>query len=388
MQRFVHQFLPRLVSVWCLYVLLQISPNLIFAQGKLTEPPQGGSQRASVTQYIGLVKMTIDYGSPSVVSPQGEDRTGKIWGKLVPYGLSDLGFGPAGLKPWRAGANENTTISVSHDVIVEGQKLPAGVYGVHIIPEADKDWTLIFSKNSAAWGSYFYRESEDALRVKVKPQPAEMHQWLTYEFTERKANAATAALMWEKLKVPFRIEVPNIAQYYVEQMRKELQNETGFVSEPWTCAVQYCVQNNVNLEEAAQWAEYAISGQFVGEKNFKTLSTKAMVLAKIGKTKEADDLMKQALPMGAMQDVHNYGRQLLSEKRGQEALEVFKMNAKKNPDVFTTNMGLARGYSAVGDYKQAVKFAKQALSQAPNAQNKDLVEEAIKKLEAGKDINS
>jgi hypothetical protein len=382
---------PRLLHILALSsfcVLVQAAPFLAFAQGKLTEPPQGGSQRASVTQHIGIVKVTIDYGSPSVITQQGEDRTGKIWGKLVPYGLADLGFGPAGLKPWRAGANENTTISVSHDVMIEGQKLPAGVYGFHIIPEADKDWTLIFSKNSTAWGSYFYKESEDALRVKVKPQPAEMHQWLTYEFSERKPNAATVALMWEKLKVPFRIEVPNVNQYYVEQMRKELQNETGFVSEPWTRAAQFCVQNNINLEEAAQWAEYAISAPFVGEKTFKTLSTKAMIVAKLGKTKEADDLMKQALPMGGVQEVHAYGRQLLGQKRAQEALEVFKANAKKNPDVFTTNMGLARGYSAVGDFKQAAKYAKQALAQAPDAQNKSFIEEAIKKLEAGKDINS
>ncbi len=381
------RFLTTVLSTAVLIVFgLFLDTATSFAQGKLTQPPSGSNQKASVTQYIGLVKITIDYNSPNVTSPQGEDRTGKIWGKLVPYGLADLGFGPAGLRPWRSGANENTTLTFSHDVTIEGQKLAAGTYGFHTIP-GEAEWTLIFSKNSTAWGSYFYKESEDALRVKVKSQPAEFHQWLSYEFSERRPDRATVALVWEKLKVPFTITIPNIGQYYVDQMSRELQNEQGFVSENWAAAANYCLQNNINLDQATQWAEYAISAPFVGEKKFATLSTKAQILAKLGKAKEATDLMTQALPMGNMQEVHGYGRQLLTQKRTQEALDVFNMNAKKNPDVFTTNMGLARGYSGVGDYKQALKYAKKALAQAPDPQNKSFVEEGIKKLEAGKDIN-
>jgi hypothetical protein len=368
--------------------LVLCSTPALFAQGVLPAPPDGNNQRAVVTQYVGLVSITVDYHSPNVVSPRGEDRSGKIWGKLVPWGVSDLGFGPGGLKPWRAGANENTSFTVSHDVMIEGQKLPAGSYGLHIIPDSAKEWTVIFSKNSTAWGSYFYKESEDALRVNVKPQSAEYHQWLTYEFVERKPNATTVALFWDRLKLPLRIEVPNLVDYYIAAMRKALQHEVGFTWQPWQQAANYCLTNNTNLQEALEWAEYSIAAPFVGEKNFSTLSTKARILAQLGKAKEGDELMKQALPLGTMQELHGYGRQLLSQKKPQDALEVFLMNAKKNPDVFTTNMGLMRGYSATGDYKKALNYAKQALKQAPDPQNKAAVEEAIKKLESGKDANS
>ncbi len=368
-----------------------------FAQGilRMTAPPSGGNQKAAVTQYIGLVKITIEYSRPSVITPQGEDRTGKIWGQVVPWGMSDLGFAAQGqkpwsegLKPWRAGANENTTISFSHDVVIEGRKLAAGLYGFHIIPDSLKEWTLIFSSNSSSWGSYFYKESEDVLRVSVKPQPAEFHQYLAYEFTDCKLSSATAQVVWEKLKIPFKIEVPNIVSNYISAMRNELRGATGYDSKNWQQAAQYCLENNTNLQEALQWADYAVNATFVGRKTFPGMSLKAQILVKLGKIKEADALMKEALPLGEMTEVHLYGRQLLAQKRTQEALEIFKLNAQKHPNEFTVNVGLARGYSAAGDYKQALSYAKAALAKAPDAVNKAFLEQAIKKLESGKDMNS
>jgi len=360
----------------------------------MTAPPSGGNQKASVTQYIGLVKVSIDYSRPNVITPQGENRTGKIWGKIVPWGLSDLGFAAEGqkpwsegLKPWRGGANENTTISFSHDVLIEGQKLAAGTYGFHIIPDSLKEWTLIFSSNTSSWGSYFYKESEDVLRVNVKPQPAEFHQYLGYEFTDCKLSSATGQLVWENLKIPFKIEIPNIVQYYIAAMRNELRGATGYDSRNWQQAAQYCLDNNTNLDEALQWADYAVNATFVGRKTFPSLSLKAQILAKLGKTKEADVLMKEALPMGEMVEIHLYARRLLAQKRTQEALEIFKLNAQKYPKEFTTMVGLVRGYSAAGDFKQALSTAKSALAQAPDAGNKSFLEQMIKKLEAGKDVN-
>lgn len=381
------------------FVLLLFGTTIqtVSAQGmlRMTAPPSGGNQKASVSQNLGLVKITIDYSRPSVVTPQGEDRTGKIWGNVVPFGISDLGFAAQGqrpwsegLKPWRAGANENTTISFSHDVLIEGQKLAAGTYGFFIIPDSVKAWTLIFSKNISSWGSYFYKESEDVLRVSVQPQPSEFHQYLTYEFPEAKLSSATAALYWEKLKIPFKIEVPSLVEYYIAAMRNELRGATGYDSRNWQQAAQYCLENNANLEEALQWVEYAISATFVGRRTFSTMSTKAQILTKLGRTKDADALMKEALPLGEMTDIHFYARQLLAQKRTQEALEVFKANAKKYPNTFTTNVGLARGYSAVGNYKDALLHAKSGLQQAPDAANKAVLEAAIKKLEAGKDMNN
>jgi predicted Zn-dependent protease len=125
----------------------------------------------------------------------------------------------------------------------------------------------------------------------------------------------------------------------------------------------------------------------VRQKNFKTLSTKVMILQKQDKAAEAATLLKEALPLGSMQELHQYGRQLIAAKNPKEALEIFKWNAQKNPGQFTTQMGLVRGYSAIGDYKTALKYARLAQPLAPNKPNKDAVDKMIQSLMEGKDVN-
>ena len=176
--------------------LILITTNYLTAQSHLSHPWEAGNQKAQVTQWVGLVEVSITYFSPDVTSPNGEDRNGKIWGDLVPYNNGDP-------YPWRAGANHNTTISFTHDVTIEGQPLTAGTYGLHMIPGPD-EWTIIFSNNSTSWGSFTYDQSEDALRVKVKAKPSEFHEWLTYEFIDRQPDFTVAALKWENLQVPFK----------------------------------------------------------------------------------------------------------------------------------------------------------------------------------------
>ena len=152
-------------------------------------------------------------------------------------------------------------------------------------------------------------------------------------------------------------------------------------------AARYTAEKNVDLEEGLQWADHSINDQFVGEANFMTLSTKAAILTKLGRNAEADSLMKKAVPLGNMGQIHQYGRQLLTEKKSKEALEVFKANFQKNPDQFTTLMGLTRGYSANADYKNALKYANLALAKAPGQPAKTQVEGMIQKLKEGKDVN-
>ena len=209
----------------------------------VTLPPSGNNQYGSVTQGIGLVRVTIEYNSPHVHSPTGEDRHGKIWGGLVPFGMANLGFGSCGDQcPWRGGANENTVFTTSHDVKIQGQPLPAGSYGVHFIP-GPEEWTIAFSKNHTSWGSYFYDVKEDALRVKAKPEKSEYHEWLTYEFTERTPDRATAALKWEDLQVPFTIAVDDTASLYMDNLRSELRSSPGFSWQNWHAAARYCLEN-------------------------------------------------------------------------------------------------------------------------------------------------
>ncbi|HET9225533.1 MAG TPA: DUF2911 domain-containing protein [Thermoanaerobaculia bacterium] len=351
----------------------------------VTMPPDGDNQRSSVTQHVGLVKLTIDYSSPDVHAPDGTDRTGKIWGELVPYGMANLGFGTCGDQcPWRGGANENTVFTTSHDVQIQGQPLPAGSYGLHFLPGAD-EWTVIFSKNNTSWGSFFYDAKEDALRVKAKPAKSEYHEWLSYEFTDRRADKATVALKWENLQVPFEVSVPDATDLWVANMRSELRSSPGFTWQGWQAAAQYSLQNKTNLEEALRWAEQAANPP-LGQANFATLITLSQLQAANGKSEDSKKTLDLALnhPTATPFDIHAYGRQLQAEKKNDEALKVFELNAKRHPNQWPVNVGLARGHAVLGHKDQALKYAREALPQAPNEASRKNLEALIQQIEQGK----
>jgi hypothetical protein len=353
---------------------------------QVTTPPSGDNQKSAVTQYIGLVEVTIRYSSPNVQGPQGEDRKGKIWGNVVHYGFIDQGFGTSKAAPWRAGANENTTISFSHDVVINGNKIAAGTYGLLLDVEKEGPWYWILSKDSGNWGSYFYDSKNDVARVATTPKDCEYTEWLTYSFEDRQLSSAIAYLQWENKRASFKIEVPNTPEIYVANMRNELKGSiTGFTYQGWVQAAQFCVQNKINLEEALQWADNAISGTFVGQENFTTLSTKALVLNALGKNDEAATVMNKAInhSSASVNDVHQYARTLLSNGQTAKAMEVFQFNARKNTaDKFTPNVGLARGYTALGDKKNAIKYWELAIKNLPENQlaNKAFYESELNKL--------
>jgi tetratricopeptide (TPR) repeat protein len=362
------------IFLFCLLFALQ-------TQAQLTTPPNGGNKKAMVSEQVGITDVTITYNRPGV-----KGREGKIWGSLVHYGFADLGFGTSKAAPWRAGANENTTIEFSTPVTVEGQPLPAGKYGFFIAVQPD-ECTLIFSKNASSWGSYFYNEHEDALRVKVKPVSLDKSvEWLEYRFEDETPSSATIALYWEKKKIPFTVAV-DLPKLQLESFRRELRSDKGFTWQAWNEAANYCLTNNTNLEEGLEWANQSIEAPFVGEANFVTLSTKAGLLNKLGRTAEADSTMHKAFPLGNMQQLHNYARNLLQQHQDKQAFDVFKKNYDKNPNVFTTNMGMARGYSALGNYKEALNYARKALAQAPDQNNKTNLEKLVAQLQEGKNIN-
>lgn len=352
----------------------------------VTQPPSGDNNRCIVTQYIGsLVSVTVTYNSPNVTGPNGEDRKGKIWGQLVPYGYVDQGFGTSKAAPWRAGSNENTTISFNRDVLVQGKPLKAGTYAFFIAPAEHGPWTLIFSKTSTAWGSFFYDEKNDALRVTTTPKDAAFHEWLTYEFIDRETDSAVCALIWETKMIPFTIKVPDIKQVYIENMRHELDNKEGFTWQGWNDAANYCYMNKVNLDEALAWADKAI----LFNENFTDLLTRAEILGALGRKEEAAAALDKAInsPTASAIQIHMYGRQLLTQGKKEEAIRVWQLNAKNHPKTWPVNVGLARGYSAMGDYKTALKYAKQALEEAPDDANKTNMKSAIAKLEKSQDIN-
>lgn len=355
---------------------------------ELSTPPNGDNEHAEVSQWIGPVKISIDYHSPKVHNPDNNDRTGHIWGELVHYGFYDEGFGPTKGAPWRAGANESTTITFSHEVKVEGKPLKAGTYALFLDVEKTGPWNWVFS-NHLGWGSYQYDPQYDALRVAATPQDAPLTEFLTYGFDDRRPESAVAYLQWEKKRIPFKIEVSNVNGLYVEKMRQDLQSWAGFNYQNWQNAAQFCADNKINLEEALQWADKAINGPFrgatIGHEDFSTFSTKASVLEAMGRESEADALMERALHLPGTEAyyVYVYGMGLLRKDKKDKAMTIFVFNRQQHPqDKFWTSLGLARGYTALGDKKNAIASWETVLQNIPsNLSNRMAAyQESLKKL--------
>jgi hypothetical protein len=346
-------------------------------------PASGDNQRASVTQQVGPVDVSISYGSPRVVL-KGNDRRGKIWGTLVPFGLTTLDFNDCKSCPWRAGANESTLFTTSGEIKVQGQSLPAGSYALFAIT-GPEEWTFIFSKNTSSWGSYWYDPKEDVLRVTTKPAKSEYHEWLTYEFTEREPAKATVALKWEDLQVPMALTVDDVPARWIARAKDELRGYTGFSWENWQRAADYALRNKIALPEALDWAQRGAGPFFGGEGEILAQTTLARALAANGKEDEATKAWDKAvkLPGATPVQIHMVGRGLLAEGKAQQALAIFQTNAKRYPDQWPVHVGLMRGYAAVGDAKKALEEGRLGLKQAPDEPNKKGIADAIAKLEKG-----
>ena len=208
---------------------------------------------------------------------------------------------------------------------------------------------------------------------------------MTYEFIAVDATSATVALQWEKKQIPFTVsfDVPEIV---LEDISNKLRDQTGFNRQAWEQAAQYALANGKH-EQALDWINNAQAGWFFSEKNFGNASIKAAALEQLGRSADADAEMESVFDQATVLELHQYGRQLIAQGKQQRALEVFQTNAAKNKGVWPTNYGLARGYSAIGDSKTALKHLKKALANAPNEASKDRVAANITKLENGESIN-
>jgi hypothetical protein len=320
------------------------------------------SQRGTVSQRIGLTDITITYHRPEVGGRE-------IWGKTVPYG-----------KVWRAGANENTTISFSDDVTVEGKPLSAGTYGLHTIPDKDQ-WTIIFSKNSTSWGSFSYDEKEDALRVTTKPQPADFREALTYTFEEVKPDSAAATLRWEKLAVPFHISV-DVKAVVLRSIKNELRNVGGFTWAGFDEAAQWCLDNNYNLEEALKWEDTSIQN----EARFENWETKSRILDALGKKEESAKALSTALEKANAIQLYSYARGLQRQGNAKRAFELYPLVPKRDANHWISHLALARVASHSGEFTAAAKEMTEAINGAPDT-TKPFLQPLLKRLEAKEDIN-
>ena len=342
------------------YLFLMTLAMLLTTSGAFAQLnlPQA-SQKAKVSQRIGITDINIEYSRPSV---NGRE----IWGKLVPYGMNNLGFGTAKESPWRAGADENTVIKFDDAVKIEGQDLAAGKYGLHMIINEGNTATVIFSYNNDAWGSYFYDPADDALRVDVTTKEIPHTEQLTYNFNEVDATSAVASLSWEKKQIPFKIEV-DVTDVVLVNIRKKLQNSPGFNRQTWEQAANFSLNNGGDLDEALGWVEGAREGQFFSQKTFANTTLKSRILLKMGKKDEAMGLMEEAANMANMNQLNTLGYQMLNMGEHEKALKYFKLNVKNNPTNANVHDSLGEAYKTVGDKKNAIKSFKKSLSLDPPA---------------------
>lgn len=345
-------------------------------------PDAGTNYKCKISRQLSSTDIDIKWNAPGV-----KGREGKIWGTSVAwYGFDVLGYGSYTKSPWRAGADECTNISFSTDVMINGKPLAAGTYAFFIALYPDS-CTLIFNKNIAEWGSYFYNSDLDVLRVTAKQekdQPS-MKERLEYTFSKQTANSVEVALEWEHWRIPFTVEV-DFVKTGLASIRSQMSGAMGFDPPSLEAAAGWCLQNNVNYEQALNWITSATDPSLGGVKSFNALSVRSGLLEKLNRKTEADSVMQVAMGVATVTELHNYGRRLLAQKKPKEALAIFELNYKKANGAWPTEAGLMRGYSANGDIKKALEHARLALKTAPNAESKRVIEEAIKTLSEGRQL--
>jgi tetratricopeptide (TPR) repeat protein len=351
----------KFIGVPMLSVALLVGSAATRGQSALLTLPRS-SQHSRTRQRIGITDITIDYHRPLVGGR-------KIFGGLLAYG-----------QVWRAGANENTIIEFSDPVSVEGQALAKGIYGLHMIP-GETSWVVILSKNATSWGSFSYDKAEDALRVTVKPQAIDNEEALTYDFDNPKPDSTVLTMRWEKVAVPFKVEV-NTPEIVEQSLRNQLRGRVQFEWAAWEEAANYLLDNKLSTEEAAKYADHSVEL----EDRFETEITKSRALTALGRNQEALVARDKAISMATQQEVHDFGRGLQFKGRQDEALDLFRANIKKDPNTWVAHNEAARIAVAKGDFDTAIKEMKLAASLAPEplkAQHLDIV----RRLEDKQDIN-
>jgi hypothetical protein len=328
-------------------MLLAQAPALVFPEA---------SPRARVSQKVGLTDMEVTYNRPAV-------KGRKVWGGLVPYG-----------QVWRAGANENSVVAFSTPVTVGGTPLPAGRYGLHMMPTAT-EWTVIFSSQSHGWGSYSYDPKEDVARLKVVPVPTESTERLGFTFDDPSEGGVTLSLRWEKLRVPIPLEV-DTKQNVVLSLREQMRGLPQFFPETWSSAAGWCLKNGVNLEEAQVWVDRSLALRV----SFAALNLKAGLLEKKGDAQGAEALRAKALAVASEADINLHGYSLLGQNKVDEALGYFQRNVKEHPGSWNVYDSLGEAFAVKGDKAQAIANYRKALDMVKQEDQRVRIKGELDKL--------
>ncbi|MFL5740846.1 MAG: DUF2911 domain-containing protein [Flavisolibacter sp.] len=332
--------------------------------------PRTPSPAASISQTIGISQVTVSYSRPSV-------KGREIWGKLVPYGWNAQNFGNGNPAPWRAGANENTTIRFSNDATVEGKPVPAGEYGLFFVVNEDNTADLILSRDHRSWGSFFYNPDQDLLRAKIQLRENSFTEMLTYDFINSTRTSSELVLNWEKKQFPVKIAF-DVDKIVLANAAEELKNTTGFNAQGFISAANYAVQNKTDYEQALKWIDQAIAMN----KTFAALNVKSTILREMNKTTEADKTMAEAIALSSETELNQYGYQLLGSGQTDKAIEILAMNAKRFPNSANCFDSLGEAYAKKGDKKNAIANFKKSLSMNPPENVKANSEKFLKDLGA------
>jgi tetratricopeptide (TPR) repeat protein len=306
------------------------------------------------TQKLGVTDITVEYSSPAV-------RGRKVYENVIPKGGKPIA--------WRAGANMNTTISFSTDVLINGQALKAGTYGFHTIPNDSTQWQLIFAHASQQWGSYYLdREKDVSLEVNATPVENHFVERLNYSFQNRTDSTLQVAIEWENKRIPFTVEV-DLNKTVLASLKAELRGINTYHWQAWSDAARWCLDRNTNLEEALAWANRSINGGFGGfaaNKNMTNLALKSDILYKMDSTEAAKTVLVEALThANNVEEMYSAGMNLIRNKRVPEAVNVFEQCVKKYPEVWFPYLGQARALSQAGEFEKAIKSMEKAINMSP-----------------------
>ena len=351
--------------------LLLLVSVFAFAQFHTLNIPQS-SPKVQETQKLGVTSITINYSSPSV---KGRD----VWNNpnVIPQNGNPI--------PWRAGANMNTTITFSTDVLIEGQPLKAGTYGFHVIPNGNV-YTLLFAHNNNQWGSYYLDVDKDVtLRVDIEFVESPFSEQLDFEFLNRTENSLIIGLEWEKRRLPFKVEV-DLNTTTVASFRSELQGINTYHWQAWNDAANWCLNHDTNLEEALEWVNRSINGGYGGfaaSKNLSNLGTKIKLLKKLHKKSELQETIKEAKTLYATSyDANDFGIFLLRNGFYQDAYDYNNTNFKKYPEAWSIQLNRGLSQYFLGNIKASVKDIKKVKESAPERfQNR--LDEIIVEVESG-----
>jgi hypothetical protein len=353
---------------YIVFLLLMLPGSILFSQGITV--PNTPSPAATVSQTIGISTITVTYSRPSV-------KGRVVWGTLVPFGWNKQQFGNHVEAPWRAGANENTVLMLTHAATIEGKPIPAGSYGLFFTINKDNTGELILSKDYRSWGSFWYEPAHDALRAPIKIRDIAHTEILTCDFINLDKNSAELVMSWEKKQFPVKITFA-VDDIVMANAAEELKGPKGFAWQGYSSAANYALQNKTNTDQALTWIDQAVAQN----KSFTTLRIKSGLLKEKGKATESESLLNEALAIATEAEINAYGYQLIAQGDMSKAIAVFELNTTRYPKSANAWDSLGEAYALKGDKTNAIKNFRKSLSMNPPENVKINSEKYLKELGA------